>query len=185
MPDEVYKEIETKMDHSISVFRKELNGIRTGRASLALLDGILVPYYGTQTPLNQLATLAIPESRLITIQPWDSSATGDIEKAILKSNLGLTPSSDGKIIRITIPLLTEERRRDLVKLVRKKAEESKVAIRNVRREGNESLKSREKKKEMTEDDRAKGQERVQKLTDRFIEIIDDMTSKKEKEVLEV
>ncbi|MBI4640067.1 MAG: ribosome recycling factor [Candidatus Tectomicrobia bacterium] len=185
MLDEVYRDIEVKMDQSVSVFRKELNSIRTGRASLALFDGIMVSYYGTPTPLNQLATLAIPESRLITIQPWDSSVTGEIEKAILKSNLGLTPTGDGKIIRITIPLLTEERRRDLVKLVRKKAEECKVAIRNVRREGNELLKSREKKKEMTEDELAKGQERVQKLTDRFIETIDDITSKKEKEVLEV
>lgn len=185
MPEGIYKEVEAKMQSSIDVFKKDLNTIRTGRASLSLLDGISVDYYGTLTPLNQLATLSVPESRLITIQPWDQSVTGDIEKAILKSDLGLTPVNDGKLIRIAIPPLTEERRKDLVKIVKKYSEECKIAVRNVRRDGNESLKGLEKEKKITEDDLYKSQNKIQEMTDSYIKKIDEITEKKEKEILEI
>jgi ribosome recycling factor len=152
---------------------------------LALLDGITLDYYGTPTPLNQLATLAVPESRLITIQPWDKSQLGLIEKAIQRSDLGLTPTNDGKVIRLSIPPLTEERRKELVKQVKKIGEETKVAIRNVRREGNEGLKSQEKAKEISEDENRRGQEQIQKITDRFVAKVDEILQAKEREVMEV
>jgi ribosome recycling factor len=185
MTDEVYQEIEHKMDRSLAALRKELSRIRTGRASLALLDGIGVDYYGTPTPLNQLATLAVPESRLITIQPWDKSQMGLIEKAIQRSDLGLTPINDGKIIRLAIPPLTAERRQGLVKQVKKMGEEAKIALRNVRREGNEALKDLEKSKDISEDDMRRGQDQVQKMTDHFIAQVDDILNAKEHEILEV
>jgi ribosome recycling factor len=185
MMEEVYQEVEHKMDRSLEALRKELARIRTGRASLALLDGIIVDYYGTPTPLNQLATLAVPESRLITIQPWDKSQIGLIEKAIQRSDLGLTPANDGKLIRLAIPLLTAERRKDLVKQVKKIGEETKIALRNVRREGNETLKGLEKQKEISEDDCRRGQDQVQKIIDRYIAKTDDILGAKEHEVMEV
>jgi ribosome recycling factor len=185
MLEEVYQEVEHKMERSLVALRRDLARIRTGRASLALLDSITVDYYGTHTPLNQLATLAVPESRLITIQPWDKSQLGLIEKAIQKSDLGLTPVNDGKLIRLAIPPLTEERRKDLVKQVKKIGEEAKVALRNIRREGNDSLKAMEKTKQVSEDDHRRGQEQVQKTTDGFITKVDEILQAKEREILEV
>jgi ribosome recycling factor len=172
------------MSKSIASLKKELNRLRTGRASLSILDGIKVDYYGTLTPLNQMATLAVPESRLITIQPWDVSVIKEIEKAILKSDLGLTPSNDGKIIRISIPPLTEERRKELVKVVHKMCEDYKVSVRNIRRDANELLKSMKKDGEISEDDAFKAQDQVQKITDEQIKLIDECDKEKEKEILE-
>jgi ribosome recycling factor len=172
------------MSKSIASLKKELNRLRTGRASLSILDGIKVYYYGTLTPLNQMATLAVPESRSITIQPWDVSVIKEIEKAILKSDLGLTPSNDGKIIRISIPPLTEERRKELVKVVHKMCEDYKVSVRNIRRDANELLKSMKKDGEISEDDAFKAQDQVQKITDEQIKLIDECDKEKEKEILE-
>ena len=152
MLDDVYHEVDYKMERSLAALRKELSRIRTGRATLALLEGIDVDYYGTATPLNQMATLAAPESRLLTIQPWDKSQIGLIEKALQRSDLGLTPMNDGKIIRLSIPPLTAERRKDLVKKVKKIGEDAKIALRNVRRDGNETLKDLEKTKDISQDD---------------------------------
>lgn len=185
MIEEVKEEAKEKMGKSISSLKSELKKIRTGRASLSLLDDIKVEYYGTMTPLNQLATLSVPESRLITIQPWDVSSVNSIEKAILKSNLGLTPSSDGKIIRITIPPLTEDRRKDIVKQVNKMCEDYRVAVRNVRREANDTLKQLKKDGDASEDDVFKAQEDIQKLTDEHIKEIDSIYKDKEKEILEL
>jgi ribosome recycling factor len=185
MLEEVYEEVEHKMERSIEALRKDLSRIRTGRASLALLDGISVDYYGTATVLNQLATLAVPESRLITIQPWDKTQIGSIEKAIQRSDLGLTPTNDGTLIRLSIPPLTADRRKDLVKQVKKVGEESKIALRNVRRDGNDMLKSLEKDKLVSEDDWRRGQDQVQKITDRYIAQIDEILQSKEHEVMEV
>jgi ribosome recycling factor len=184
-PQKVYTDVEKKMQASLDAFRKELNSIRTGRASLSLLDGITVPYYGVTTPLNQVATLSVPESRLITIQPWDSSVIGEVEKAILKSNLGLTPTSDGRVLKIPIPPLTEERRKQLVRLVKKLNEDCKVAMRNVRRDGNDDLKNLEKEKKISEDELRRAQEQVQKLTDKYIAMAEQVMTQKEKEVMEV
>ncbi len=172
------------MGKSIIALKNELKRIRTGRASLSLLDGVRADYYGVPTPLNQMASLSVPESRLITIQPWDASAIKEIEKAILKSDLGLTPSSDGKIIRITVPPLTEERRKELVKLVNKVCEDFKVAVRNIRRDANDFLKGIKKEGEISEDDAFKAQEEIQKITDDYIKKIDDLYGEKEKEILE-
>jgi ribosome recycling factor len=185
MLEEVYEEVERKMERSIEALRKDLSRIRTGRASLALLDGISVDYYGTATALNQMATLAVPESRLITIQPWDKTQIGPIEKAIQRSDLGLTPTNDGTLIRLSIPPLTADRRKDLVKQVKKVGEESKIALRNVRRDGNDMLKSLEKDKLVSEDDWRRGQDQVQKITDRYIAQIDEILQSKEHEVMEV
>lgn len=184
MPEEKYNELKKKMDASLDVFRKNLGGIRTGRASTAILDGISVDCYGTQTPLKQVATISIPESRLIAIQPWDVSILQGVEKAILASDLGLTPNNDGKIIRLPIPPLTKERRQELVKIVKRITEEAKIAIRNIRREGNEHLKEKEKAKNITEDEHRKGTNEIQKITDSYVNNIDEMAEKKEKEVLE-
>jgi ribosome recycling factor len=185
MLEEVYEEVERKMERSIEALRKDLSRIRTGRASLALLDGISVDYYGTATALNQMATLAVPESRLITIQPWDKTQIGPIEKAIQRSDLGLTPTNDGTLIRLSIPPLTADRRKDLVKQVKKVGEESKIALRNIRRDGNDTLKSLEKDKLVSEDDWRRGQDQVQKITDRYIAQIDEILQSKEHEVMEV
>ncbi|MBT3312957.1 MAG: ribosome recycling factor [Desulfobacterales bacterium] len=184
MIESIYEETIDKMGKTINSFEKELKKIRTGRASLNVLDGVRADFYGTQTPLNQMASLAVPESRLITIQPWDISVIKEIEKAILKSNLGLTPSNDGKIIRISIPPLTEERRKDIVKVVKKITEDYKVGVRNIRRDSNEMLKVFKKDGEIAEDDAKKGQEKVQNITDEHIKKIDDMYKEKEKEILE-
>ena len=184
MIESIYQETEESMGKSVEALKNELKRLRTGRASLAILDGIKVDYYGTITPLNQMATLAVPESRLITIQPWDASVIKDIEKAILKSDLGLTPSSDGKIIRISIPQLTEDRRKELVKVVHKVCEEHKVSIRNFRRDSNDLMKSMKKEGEIAEDDAFKAQDRIQKITDEHIKLIDECFQEKEKEILE-
>ncbi len=179
------KDAAGKMTRSIESFRKELGKIRTGRASFSLLDGIKVDYYGTLTPLQQIGTLSVPESRLITVTPWDAKMIGPIEKAVQASGLGLNPSSDGKVVRIPIPPLTEERRKELVKLVKKMAEDARVAVRNVRREAIERAKEKEKKKEISEDALKRGQERIQKETDAFIKKIDDILKAKEQEIMEV
>ncbi len=185
MESPVIKECETKMKKAISALEKDLGKVRTGRASLALVDDIRVDYYGTPTPLSQVASLSIPESRLIVIQPWDNSLLGDIEKAILKSELGMTPTNDGKVIRITIPRLTEERRKELVKLVKKMGENSKIGVRNIRRETIENLRTMEKNKEISEDKLHQMQNEVQKTTDTFVEQIDEVLEAKEKEIMEI
>jgi ribosome recycling factor len=184
MIDDIYQDTKESMSKSIEALERELKRVRTGRASLSILDGIKVDYYGTLTPLNQMATLAVPESRLITIQPWDVSVIKDIEKALLKSDLGLTPANDGKILRISIPPLTEERRKELVKLVHKMCEEHKVSVRNVRRDSNELLKSLKKDGDISEDETFKAQDEVQKITDEHVKLIDECYTKKEKEILE-
>jgi ribosome recycling factor len=173
------------MEKTISALDKSFSRVRTGRASVTLLDGIKVDYYGTPTPIAQVATLSVPESRLIVISPWDATALGSIEKAIQKSDLGLTPSSDGKVIRISIPQLTEERRKELVKVVKKMAEEGKVKLRNARRDANEELKELKKNNKMTEDELFTTQEEVQKLLDRHIEKTDKILLVKEKEIMEI
>jgi ribosome recycling factor len=183
--NEVIFEMAERMEKSIETFRHELSKVRTGRASLALLDNISVGAYGSVLPLNQVGTLTIPESRMIVIQPWDPQMLPAIEKAILKSSIGLTPISDGKIIRLNIPQLTEERRKELVKQVKKIAEEFRVAIRNMRRETNDILKKQKKDKEISEDELFKLQEEAQQETDTFVKQIDKITLSKEKEVLEV
>jgi ribosome recycling factor len=185
MEQELKRKTTERMNRTIEVLKKDFASVRTGRASLALLDGIVVNYYDTQTPLQQLATLSIPESRQISIQPWDQKIIPDIEKAILKSDLGLTPMNDGKIIRINIPPLTEERRKQLVKAVKKKAEEAKVSIRNIRRDANEELKKLEREKHLSEDEVKKLQEDTQKITDSFIAKVDEVLGYKEKEIMEV
>ena len=185
MNEAIFAQLQKDMDHSIGALRKELAKLRTSRASPALLEHIVVDYYGATTPLNQLATLSAPEPRLLVIQPYDRGAMGDIEKAILKSDLGLMPHNDGKIIRVPIPQLTEERRKDLVKHVKRIAEEFRVSVRNHRRVAVEQLKEAEKKKEITADDHKHGQDRVQKITDDFIGRIDKVVRSKEEEVMEV
>jgi len=178
-------EMAEKMDNSLVAFKQELTKIRTGRASLSLLDGIKVDAYGSSLPLNQVGTLTIPESRQIVIQPWDPQVISAIEKAILKSELGLTPVNDGKVIRINIPQLTEERRKELVKIVKRIAEEYRVAVRNHRRDAIDSLKKQKKNKEISEDDQFKLQDEAQKETDSYIAKIDEVASEKENEVMEV
>ncbi|MDA8123208.1 MAG: ribosome recycling factor [Deltaproteobacteria bacterium] len=185
MMEALQKDTSGKMTRSIESFRKELGKVRTGRASFSLVDGIKVDYYGTLTPLQQVGTLSVPESRLITVTPWDAKMIGPIEKAIQSSGLGLNPVNDGKIVRIPIPPLTEERRKDLVKLVKKMAEDARVAVRNVRREAIERIKEKEKKKEISEDDMKRGQDRIQKETDAFIRKIDEILKAKEQEIMEV
>jgi len=178
-------ELKAKMEKSLEALRRDLSRVRTGRASLALLDGVRVNYYGVPTPLAQVASLSVPESRTITIQPWDPKTIGEIEKAIQKSDLGLTPLSDGKIVRINIPPLTEERRRELVKVTKRMEEECKVALRNIRRDANEQLKAAKKDKAVSEDEQFKLQDEVQKLMDKSIEKAEEIIKTKEKEILEV
>jgi ribosome recycling factor len=185
MSDEILLEMSEKMENAIEAFRKDLSKVRTGRASLSLLDGVKVDSYGALSPLNQVATLTTPESRLIVIQPWDPQVLPAIEKAILKSNLGLTPASDGKIIRISVPQLTEERRKELVKQVKKTCEDYRINVRNSRRDAIDQFKKLKKDKKMSEDDLFKYQDEAQKETDSFIKIIDEALVQKEKEVMEV
>ena len=185
MEEKTLQDIEAKMEKTLSAFKTDLGRVRTGRASLALFDTIRIDYYGTSTPLQQAATMAVPEPRLITIQPWDTSVIGEIEKAILKSELGLTPINDGKIIRIAIPRLTEERRKELVKVVKKMAEATKVALRNIRREANDSLKGQEKNKKISQDQLRQWMDKVQESTDKYIQKVDEVLAAKEKEILEV
>jgi ribosome recycling factor len=184
MIEETYEETRDRMGKSIAALKAELKRIRTGRASVSLLDGIRVDYYGTLTPLNQMASLSVPESRLIIIQPWDVSAIKEIEKAILKSDLALTPSNDGKLIRISIPPLTEDRRKQLVRLLQKTCEDYKIAVRNIRRDSNELLKGFKKDGDISEDEGFKAQDKIQTITDEHIKLIDAVFKDKEKEILE-
>ncbi|TWT04574.1 ribosome recycling factor [Planomicrobium sp. CPCC 101079] len=185
MPKSVMSETQQKMTNAIQAFSRELSSIRAGRATPAILDKLTIDYYGAPTPVNQVAGISIPEARLIMIQPYDKSVLGDIEKAILKSDLGLSPSNDGSVIRLAVPALTEERRKDLVKQVKKEAEEAKVGIRNIRRDANDEFKKLEKKSEITVDDLRGYSDEVQKLTDSNIAKIDDLAKAKEKEIMEV
>jgi len=185
MPKQVISSTKDRMTKAIQSYTRELASIRAGRASASLLDRITVDYYGAPTPVNQMAGITTPEARLLVIQPYDKSILSEIEKAILKSDLGLNPTNDGQIIRIAIPQLTEERRKELVKLVKKESEEAKVALRNIRRDANDSMKKLEKNGEITEDALRGYSDDVQKLTDEFIQKIDQITKDKEKEILEV
>lgn len=185
MINDALREAEEKMKKTVEVLRKDLGTVRAGRANPAMLEKITVDYYGTPTPINQLANVSVPESRVLIIQPWDKSSIKDIEKAILKSDLGLTPSNDGAVIRLTIPQLTAERRAEIVKTVKKKAEDAKVAIRNIRRELIDDIKKIEKEKVASEDESKKGQEKAQKVTDKYIKDIDGVLENKEKEIMEV
>jgi ribosome recycling factor len=185
MKEKIFKELKDNMDRDLQSLEKSFGRVRTGRASLSLLDGIKVDYYGTPTPLNQVASLSIPESRQILISPWDAGVIGALEKAIQKSELGLMPNSDGKLIRINIPPLTQERRKELVKVVKKMAEESKVRIRNERRDANEKLKALKKDNKISEDDLFGSQTDVQKITDDYIKKTDQVLAVKEKEILEI
>jgi ribosome recycling factor len=185
MIKKLYADTEEKMKKAVETIRKELASIRTGKATTALLDGIRVDYYGTITPLSQVANISVPDPRLLVIQPWEKRLIPDIVKAIQKSDLGLNPQADVNVIRLPIPSLTEERRKDLVKLVKRLTEEGKVALRNIRRDANEALKKAEKNKEISEDESRKAQEQVQEILDKHIELLDEMTKKKEAEVMEV
>jgi ribosome recycling factor len=185
MKELIFEELKEGMEKAINALEKSFSKVRTGRASLSLLEGIRIEYYGTLTPLNQVASLSIPESRLIVISPWDSSVLVSIEKAIQKSDLGLMPSNDGKLIRLAIPALTEERRKELVKVVRKMAEECKVKQRNARRDANEQLKALKKNNEISEDDLYSFQDEVQQITDRYIQKADEVLAIKEKEIMEI
>lgn len=185
MIDLIKQEAEEKMQKSIEALRRDFATIRTGKANPSLLDKVTVDYYGTPTPVNQLANISAPEARMLVVQPWDKSVVPNVEKAILKSDLGLNPSSDGTVIRLVLPQLTQESRKELVKKVKKKAEESKVAIRNVRRDANESLKAAEKNKEISEDENKNAQDDIQKLTDKYIAELDKVLDNKEKEIMEV
>lgn len=185
----MYREIVAKseetMRKSMGFLKEDLAGIRAGKANPKLVDKIQVSYYGTMTPLNQVANISVPEPRSIIIQPWDSSLIKEIEKAILASDLGINPSNDGKLIRLVIPVLTEERRKDLLKVVKKETENAKIAVRNIRRDANEELKKLEKSSEITKDDHKKAEEDMQKLTDKYIKYVEDIYKEKEKEILEV
>ncbi|MDF2948040.1 MAG: ribosome recycling factor [Sedimentibacter sp.] len=185
----MYKDLVTKseetMKKSINFLKEDLATIRAGKANPKLLDKIQVSYYGSMTPLNQVANISVPEPRSIIIQPWDASLIKEIEKAIMTSELGINPSNDGKMIRLVIPPLTEERRRDLIKQIKKEVENAKIAVRNIRRDTNEDLKKLEKTSELTKDDLKKAEEDMQKLTDKYIKLTDDIYKDKEKEILEV
>ena len=183
MKNEIMQEMKRKMDRALEVLGQDFARIRTGRASVALLEGIKVDAYGTAMPISQVASLAAPEPRLLTVQPWDTALMSDLEKAILRSDLGLTPSNDGKIIRIPIPPLTTERRKELVKSTKKMTEESKVALRNLRRDANEQLKELKKDKQISEDEAFKSQDEVQKVTDDYIKKLDALAAEKEKEIM--
>ncbi|SES75982.1 ribosome recycling factor [Oceanobacillus limi] len=185
MSDAILNQSKDKMNQAVQAFSRNLATVRAGRANPSLLDSVFVDYYGASTPLNQLATVTAPEARLLVITPFDKSAIADVEKAILKADLGLSPSSDGNVIRINIPALTEERRKDLVKVVGKYAEESRVQVRNVRRDANDQLKKAEKNGELTEDELRSAQDEVQKETDNHIAEIDKLAKNKEQEILEV
>ena len=180
-----YPEISTKMDKTISVYGADLQSIRAGRANPAILDKIMVDYYGTPTPIPQLGSVSVPEARTLLIQPWDVNAVKEVEKAILKSELGINPNNDGKSIRLSFPPLTEERRKELVKDIHKRAEEAKVAIRSIRRDAIEGFKAQKKAGEITEDDLKEIEKNIQNLTDEYVKEIDAMLAKKEKEILEV
>lgn len=185
MVDEVLNETRSAMDKAVKSLKRDMTKVRTGRASVSLLDDVRVEYYGVPTPLSQVATLSAPEPRLITVQPWEKNLIPEIEKALFKADLGLTPSSDGQLIRLPVPALTEERRREMVKIIKRMAEEAKISVRNARRDANDNLKMLEKEKEITEDDLKRSEKDVQQLTDQFVELIDSVVLKKEQEVMEV
>jgi len=185
MENKIYQETEDKMLKALKTLDQEFNTLRTGRASLAILDGIMVNAYDTPTPIKQVATMSTPDARLIMIQPWDKSLIGAIEKAILAANIGLTPINDGRVIRMNIPQLTEERRKELVKVAKHMAEEARVAVRNVRRHINDSIKEHEKKHEFSEDDRERMLKKVQEITDKYIKKVDETLKIKEDEIMEV
>ena len=185
MTSDVIKSAEDRLNKTLDALKKDYGTLRAGRAAPSLLDKVTVDYYGTATPVNQLATVTSPEPRMIMITPYDKSSLKEIEKAIQKSDLGLTPNNDGTAIRLTIPQPTQERRKELVKIVNKKAEEAKVAMRNIRRDANEAIKKLEKGKQITEDDRKEAQDKIQKLLDKFIKLVDGVRAGKEKEVMEV
>ena len=180
-----YKSLEEKMDKTISVFSEKLAEVRAGRANPAILNKVKIDYYGTQTPINQVAAISVPEARLIVIQPWDASVLKEIERAILASDIGINPNNDGKVIRLAFPELNEERRKELVKDIRKMGEEAKVAVRNIRREEIDKAKQEQKDGEMTEDDLKHAENEIQKMTDKYIEEVDKVLEKKEKEVMSV
>ncbi len=180
-----YKSLEEKMEKTISVFSEKLAEVRAGRANPAILNKVRIDYYGTQTPINQVAAISVPEARLIVIQPWDASVLKEIEKAILASDIGINPNNDGKVIRLAFPELNEERRKELVKDIKKMGEEAKVAVRNVRREGIDLAKSMQKNGEMTEDELKSAENDIQKMTDKYIEEVEKVLEKKEKEVMSV
>ncbi|MBR2447383.1 MAG: ribosome recycling factor [Clostridia bacterium] len=182
---ELLARTEEKMNKTIAVLERDYKSIRAGRANAAVLDRITVDYYGAPTPIQQMAAVSVPEPRILMIQPWDASTLKDIERAILVSDIGINPQNDGRVIRLAFPPLTEERRKDIVKEVKKTAEENKVAIRNTRRDALEKLKGLEKNGEITEDDKANGEKKIQKLTDKFCKDIDDLAALKEKEILEI
>lgn len=185
MIKKVYKETEERMEKTVKSLKSEFASLRAGRATPALVEKISVDYYGVPTPLNQLANISAPEPRMLVIQPWDVKSISDIEKAILKSDLGINPTNDGKIIRLVIPQLTEERRKELNKVIKKKAEESKVAVRSIRRDANDKIKHMEKNGEISEDDSRRALDEIQKITDSYIQKIDKILEKKEKEIMEV
>jgi ribosome recycling factor len=185
MAVDVFADVEHRMKSAVDALQRELNTVRTGRASPALVERLTVEYYGTSTPLQQIATIHAADARTLTIQPWDKHALGDIEKAILKSDLGINPTNDGVVVRLTLPPLTEERRRELVKVVHKKVDESKVAVRNCRRDGHDTLRDQEKAKEITADELKRGTDRLQKLTDRYIAEMDKVGQAKEQEIMSV
>ena len=182
---EVVKDLETRMQAAVDLLAREFSGVRTGRASTALLDSLRVEAYGVLTPLNQLSTMSVPDSRTLVIQPWDASQIGNIEKAIHKSDLGITPSSDGKVLRLTMPTLTEERRKQLAKTVGKLAEEARVVVRNIRRDANDKLKALAKDKKVSQDEERRGHDQIQKTTDKFVARVDELTKKKEQEILAI
>jgi len=182
---EIIKDAESNMKITIELVKKDFVSMRAGRATPALLDKIMVNYYGSPTPVNQLANIAVPEARMLVIQPWDKTSMPEIERAIMKSDLGITPASDGVVIRLAIPQLTQERRLDLMKVIRKKAEEGRVAVRNVRRDTNDQMKAAQKDGKISEDDLKRNQDEVQKLTDRMIKDIDNILSTKEQEIMQV
>ena len=183
--DSILLDAEDRMEKALAALDRDFAKLRTGRATTALVDGIKADYYGTPTPISQMASIAVPDSRTLTIQPWDKGGIALIEKAILKSDLGLTPVNDGKLIRIVMPPLTEERRKELSKVARKYSEEGKVAVRNVRRDANESLKKLEKEKTITEDEQKRATDDVQKLTDKYVAEVDKRCAAKEKEIMEI
>jgi ribosome recycling factor len=185
MTKDVIKDMKVHMDKTVEALRREYQKVRTGRANLGLLDDIRVDYYGTPSPLSQVATLAVPEPRTITLQPWEAKTIPAIEKAIMNANLGLTPANDGKVIRLNLPALTEERRKDIVKQLKKLAEDAKVAVRNIRRDANDELKKLEKEKKISEDDLKRSEKEVQDVTNSYVVKIDEVLAHKEKEVMEV
>ena len=185
MANPLLLETESNMKKTVEVVNKEFGSLRAGRATPSLLDKIAVNYYGTPTPINQMANISTPEARLLVIQPWDKSAMPEMEKAIMKSDLGITPMSDGNVIRLAIPQLTKERRAELVKVIKKKAEEGRVAVRNLRRDANDNLKTQQKNGEISEDEQRRQQDEVQKLTDKYIKEIDELLVVKEKEIMTV